>query len=294
MKKKGFVLGIVLFAILIGAILFFKMRQDTPFNLEDNYYDKSVFKEISYDDLNDLRDKKESFVVFVYQPMCATSADFEKVLSDFMKENSLFIYKIAFKDIKETELGEKIKYYPSFLVYKKGELIDFLEADSDEDVAAYTSLEGFTKWITDYVKLRESDESDTNLQDEEDDKNTQENADINLDYIVREDQKVNIYLFFGNGCPFCEKEKEFLESIKEEYGEYFNLYTFEIWYNDKNVKIANRFAEAMGEEFKSIPYTIIGDETFTGFNDSLEEKFIHAIEDQRKNGYDVYFDKIKK
>lgn len=31
-----------------------------------------------------------------------------------------------------------------------------------------------------------------------------------------------------------KKEFEFFESIKETYVNYYNLYTFETWYNDEN------------------------------------------------------------
>ena len=33
-------------------------------------------------------------------------------------------------------------------------MIDFLESNKDEDVNYYTSKEGFKKWFTKYVKLK--------------------------------------------------------------------------------------------------------------------------------------------
>ena len=35
-----------------------------------------------------------------------------------------------------------------------------------------------------------------------------------------EDDKINIYFFRGEGCPHCAQEEKWLESIKEEYGDY--------------------------------------------------------------------------
>ncbi len=56
----------------------------------------------------------------------------------------------------------------------------------------------------------------------------------------------------------------------------------------------NTFAEAMGDEVKGIPYTVIGNETFVGFGTgSSEQKFLNAIEAGQKNKFDVYFDRIK-
>lgn len=50
----------------------------------------------------------------------------------------------------------------------------------------------------------------------------------------------------------------------------------------------------MGDEAKGVPYTIIGNKSFTGFNEEDKKDLIDAIESQYKNSYDVYFDKIKK
>lgn len=52
---------------------------------------------------------------------------------------------------------------------------------------------------------------------------------------------------------------EFFESIKEKYGDYYNLYTFETWYNEENAKLIYSFAESMGDKVTGVPYTIIGD-----------------------------------
>lgn len=120
--------------------------------------------------------------------------------------------------------------------------------------------------------------------------------DINLDNVVREKNKVNIYLFWGDGCPHCKKEKEFFESIKTKYGKYYNLYTFEVWYNEENLNILNAFASSMGEKVTGVPYTIIGSKTFKGFNDTddYKQSIIKTIEEEKDKNYDVYFDKIKK
>ena len=42
---------------------------------------------------------------------------------------------------------------------------------------------------------------------------------------------INIYFFWGNGCPHCEKEKIFLEKIKNKYSNVV-VYDFEVWKNN--------------------------------------------------------------
>ena len=73
---------------------------------------------------------------------------------EFLEEEKISIYKIAFSDIKDTEIGKSVKFYPSFIIYNNGNMIDFLESNKDEDVNYYTSKEGFKKWFTKYVKLK--------------------------------------------------------------------------------------------------------------------------------------------
>jgi len=44
---------------------------------------------------------------------------------------------------------------------------------------------------------------------------------------------VNIYFFWGEGCPHCAKEKPFLEKLEEKYPE-VKVYDFEVWKNSEN------------------------------------------------------------
>lgn len=274
------------------------------FLLEDEYYGNynqdNPFLVIENQELNNLIEEKKSFAIFIYQPMCISSNDFEQVLADFTNTYEINFYKIAFSNIKDTTLGEKVKYYPSFAIFKEGKLVDYLEPDKDEDIEYYKSSEGFKKWFTKYVELKKStnnSSSDINQDNEENSNQNNidlENEKIELDNVVREENKVNIYFFWGNGCPHGEEEMKFFESIEKEYGKYYNLYKFETWYDEENARIFSIFANAMGDNANGVPYTIIGERSFSGFGGHSKEEFLKAIEEQYKNNYDVYFDEIKK
>ena len=41
-----------------------------------------------------------------------------------------------------------------------------------------------------------------------------------------EEEKINLYLFRGEGCPHCKQEEEWLDSIKDKYKDYLNIYDF--------------------------------------------------------------------
>jgi len=259
---------------------------DKTFYLEDKYYEKSSFVELDKEGLNELIDNKESFAVFVYQPLCEASVEFENVLTKFLEKYKIIIYKVSFSDIKDEDLGKTIKYYPSFAIYKDGKIVDYLESDKDEDIQKYKSLDNFKNWFTSSVKLK-----DLNEEKLEEDIVDNKKEDVLLENITYDENKVNIYFFWGDGCPHCAKAHEFFDSIENEYGNYYTLNTFEVWHSEINQNIMHNFASKMNEEVSVIPYIIIGNKTFKGFTDSYKEDILEAIRNQYKNSYDVYFDK---
>ena len=296
-KKILWIIPLLLLISIIIGIIVTRNMPEKKFYLEDKYYGGSDFIEIKTSNLEKLIDDKESFALFVYQPACVTSANFEQILKDFSNSNNIEIYKIAFSDIKDTSLSKYIKYYPSFAIFNKGNMVSYLDANSDNDLKYYESKDEFQKWFTSFVLLKDTDNSNSSENENvtEESENTKEETptEINLENVTYDKNKVNIYFFWGSTCPHCKAEFAFFDEIKEEYGDYYNLYTYEVWENPDNEKIMNKFADALNEEVTGVPYTVIGDVSFTGFGESSKEKFIEAIKNKHQNSSDVYFDKIK-
>ena len=294
-NNKIFLLAplLLLLSIIVVVIKQSPMHQ---FYLEDKYYSDSKFIEIETNDLNKLINNKESFVLFIYQPACITSSNFEQILYDYLETNHISIYKIPFSDIKNTTLSKSVKYYPSFAIFNNGKLIDYLDANSDEDLEYYESKEGFEKWFTNYVLLKQIKENKSDQNSKAKENNAQKEIstqEINLNNVTYNENKVNIYFFWGSTCPHCKEEFAFFDEIKETYGKYYNLYTYEVWENPNNAEMMNKFAEALGEEVTGVPYTIIGDKSFKGFGESSKEEIMNAIKNNHQNSSDVYFDKIR-
>lgn len=287
MKKLiGFSLAMIFCFLLVGC----NNKQDT-FSLDKEYYQNNSFNELDKNTFDDLINNKKSFAIFTYQPLCSTSYEFNKILTEFANQYQISFYKMSFSDMKETELKEYIKYYPSLVIYYEGEIVDYLDANSDSDSEYYKSVDGFKKWFSNYVSIQKANSNDNLILEEETNNHTK--IDAKLEDIVYDENKVNIYFFWGNGCPHCEEEFKFLKSIETEYGNYFTLNTFEVWYSKDNAKILEQFANAMGDEVSGVPYTIIGNKTFTGFSEKYKEQFLKAIKDQYHNSYDVYFNKTQ-
>ena len=101
--------------------------------------------------------------------------------------------------------------------------------------------------------------------------------------------KVNIYLFWGKGCPHCKEEIKFLNSIYKDYSQYFNTYTFEVWYDESNASLMQEFAKELNETPKGVPYLIIGNKSFIGFSSGMEDSIKNEIINQYNNKTsDVY------
>jgi len=100
-----------------------------------------------------------------------------------------------------------------------------------------------------------------------------------------ESKKLNIYVFWGNGCPHCEELFQFLENIRNKYGKYYNVYGFEVWDNEENGKIMDQFKEQFKEETgkRQVPYFIIGDKKFLGYQSSMNKEIKDTIRTKYKN-----------
>ncbi|MDR0462698.1 MAG: hypothetical protein LBG64_00555 [Pseudomonadales bacterium] len=109
---------------------------------------------------------------------------------------------------------------------------------------------------------------------------------IDLGEIVFEEGIVNIYYFWGDGCPRCAEQNEFFLSIEDELGEYFNLYKFEVWHNEENARLLGQVADLLDKTVSGVPFTIIGDQTFTGFASRMEDDMKNAIRAQVDNEFD--------
>ena len=105
------------------------------------------------------------------------------------------------------------------------------------------------------------------------------------------DDQATIYLFRGNGCGYCRAFLTFLNSIVGDYGKYFKVVSYEVWYNEDNSNLMASVSKYMGEEAQGVPYIVIGDKVFAGYAETYDTKIKDAIKelyDTNKNSrYDV-------
>lgn len=97
-------------------------------------------------------------------------------------------------------------------------------------------------------------------------------------YDIKNDDKVNIYLFYSKICPHCQKEEKYFETLKEKYQDKINIYTYEVTENKTNNEIMKSLKKELKENNQGVPFTIIGSKTFLGYDESLNERIENTIE----------------
>ena len=113
-----------------------------------------------------------------------------------------------------------------------------------------------------------------------------------LSDVVYDENKLNIYLFWGKGCPHCEEEWKFLNRIAPKYYDKIHVYGFEVWNSEENQKIMNEFKDKLNISKNSgIPLTIIEDKYYIGYDESYNDEILKLIKNNHKNSKDIYLDK---
>ena len=145
--RKNLLLIVAVMLLLVGC------GSKEKFYLEDSYYGDNKLIEINNDDLKKLEEDNKDFVLFVYLPGCSSCAEFKTVLEDFLTENNININYISILDTDGTSVENKVKFAPSFMVYKDGKVVDLLDSNSDEDLSYFKSAESFKNWLEKYIYL---------------------------------------------------------------------------------------------------------------------------------------------
>lgn len=80
------------------------------------------------------------------------------------------------------------------------------------------------------------------------------------------EKKINIYFFWGKGCPHCEKEKPFLEKLEQKYPQ-VKVLSYEVWGNKENRNLMVAFGKKLDADVKGVPFTVIGEKYVSGWMD---------------------------
>jgi thiol-disulfide isomerase/thioredoxin len=91
---------------------------------------------------------------------------------------------------------------------------------------------------------------------------------------------VNVYYFWGDGCPVCVQQRAFLDWLVERYPEVV-VHAFEVWHDPENRPRLQALSDAFGRRVQAVPVTFIGDDSWIGFNQVASVQMTASVEAYR-------------
>lgn len=140
---------IIISIILISSILIYGCNKNNNYKIkiDNELYNNYDYESLSNDKLETLISDKHSFILYTYNPYCPFKIPCETIFKSVLKDLNIKLYNIAFEDLKKTSLNDKISYAPSVIIFDKGKIKSYLDAESDKDYNKYQDYETFKKWI---------------------------------------------------------------------------------------------------------------------------------------------------
>lgn len=102
-------------------------------------------------------------------------------------------------------------------------------------------------------------------------------------FVINAEENIKAHLFYGEGCPHCAKEIILLNILENKYPT-FSYEKYEVYFNQENIVLLDKFSEIINENIQAVPFLIVGDKYFSGFSESISTK---EIEDQVKKCIDA-------
>ncbi len=86
-------------------------------------------------------------------------------------------------------------------------------------------------------------------------------------FVLRAEEPVNVYLFWGDGCPHCAAEREALQDMLQDFPS-MHIREFEVYEHPEYSRLLKRVMQTLGITSEGIPLTVVGDRVFVGFSAS--------------------------
>ncbi len=88
---------------------------------------------------------------------------------------------------------------------------------------------------------------------------------------------VEVWLFYGHGCPHCAEMKPFLESLAEKYP--IKLVEYEVYFNQTNRELFQNVSAAYGTKVQGVPTVFVGKYVFIGQSQWVDKEIENKIKE---------------
>ncbi|MFZ5438084.1 MAG: glutaredoxin family protein [Patescibacteria group bacterium] len=104
--------------------------------------------------------------------------------------------------------------------------------------------------------------------------------------------KITLYLFYGEGCPHCAKEKEFLEREVIKKFPNLEIKQYEIYKNQNNSQLMYQTSLLLQADVGGVPFTVIGDQYVVGYAEGITDRKIIDILTAYQTDASEYYDLV--
>ncbi len=91
---------------------------------------------------------------------------------------------------------------------------------------------------------------------------------------------VDVYYFWGDGCPVCAQQRVFLNALTDRDPD-VTVHAFEVWNDTDNRSLLEAFSAAFSRPVTGVPVTFIGDEAWVGFNEVAGRQMTASVASYR-------------
>jgi glutaredoxin len=95
-------------------------------------------------------------------------------------------------------------------------------------------------------------------------------------------EPVTLNLFYGQECPYCHHEIAYLTKLQNQMGDNLKINKYEVWHNKTNNALLTNVQKHFNYEQSSVPYTVIGDKYFIGYNEKIQQEIKNTVLDNLK------------
>jgi glutaredoxin len=99
--------------------------------------------------------------------------------------------------------------------------------------------------------------------------------------IYANQKKVNIYYFYSETCYYCGQMKVYFDELEKD--PLITIHRYEISVDKDGQEVARKVEDLLSTPIRSVPYVIVGRQSFIGYNEGVVEGIEEAIEFSKNN-----------
>lgn len=95
--------------------------------------------------------------------------------------------------------------------------------------------------------------------------------------------EVQLFFFWGEGCPHCAAAKPFLKELEKKYPG-IRIRDFEVLKHPENLRLLESMSKSRKTEVAGVPMFFLGDRVFAGFDQSVSREIEAAVRQELLSG----------